>query len=45
VKRHRAVVGWRKIVHIKTDDGDVFLGHREPERIVHDFDAIEQFTH
>jgi len=41
----RAYVWGNRVVHIKTDDGDVFLGHSEPERIVHDFDVIKQFAH
>jgi len=41
----RAYVWGNRVVHIKTDDGDVFLGHSEPERIVHDLDVIKQFAH
>jgi hypothetical protein len=41
----RAYVWSNRVVHIKTNDGDVFLGHSEPERIVHDLDAIKGFAH
>jgi hypothetical protein len=36
----RAYVWGNKGVRIKTTEGEVFLGHREPERIVHDLDSI-----
>jgi len=36
----RAYVWGNKVVHIRTSDGDVFLGHSEPERIVRDLDMI-----
>jgi len=45
VGRCRAYVWGNKVVHIKTQDGDVFLGHREPERIIRDLDAIRSFAH
>ncbi len=41
----RAYVWGNKGVRIKTADGEIFLGHREPERIVRDLDAIKQFAH
>jgi Domain of unknown function (DUF1648) len=39
----RAYVWGNKGVRIKTTNGEVFLGHSEPERIVHDLDVIKQF--
>lgn len=41
----RAYVWGNKVVHIHTTHGDVFLGHNEPQRIVHDLDAMKQFAH
>jgi hypothetical protein len=38
----RAYVWGNKGVRIKTTDGEIFLGHSEPERIVHDLDLIKQ---
>lgn len=42
---YRAYVWCNKGVRIKTNSGDVFLGHSEPDRIVHDLDLIQQFAH
>lgn len=36
----RAYVWCNKVVHIKTSNGDVFLGHKDPERIVRDLDMV-----
>ncbi len=41
----RAYVWGNKGVRIRTTDGEVFLGHSEPELIVHDLDLIKQFSH
>lgn len=41
----RAYVWGNKGVRIKTTDGEVFLGHREPEKIIRDLDLIKQFAH
>jgi hypothetical protein len=41
----RAYVWGNRGVRIKTSDGEVFLGHSNPDRIVHDLDVIKQFTH
>jgi hypothetical protein len=41
----RAYVWCNQGVRIKTSGGEVFLGHREPERIIRDLDAIKQFAH
>jgi hypothetical protein len=40
----RAYVWGNRGVRIKTSDGEVFLGHSNPDRIVHDLDAIKQFS-
>jgi len=40
VGRTRAYVWCNQVVHIKTSNGDVFLGHSDPERIVRDLDAV-----
>jgi hypothetical protein len=41
----RAYVWGNKGVRIHTTDGEVFLGHNEPECIVQDLDLIRQFSH
>jgi hypothetical protein len=38
----RAYVWGNRGVSIKTSDGEVFLGHSNPDRIVHDLDVIKQ---
>jgi hypothetical protein len=45
IGERRAYVWGNKGVRIKLSDGEVFLGHREPERIVHDLDFIRQSPH
>ena len=40
----RAYVWGNRGVRIKTSDGEVFLGHSNPDRIVHDLDVIKQFS-
>jgi Protein of unknown function (DUF1648) len=40
----RAYVWCNKGVSIKTTKGEVFLGHKEPDRIVRDLDAMKQFV-
>jgi len=37
----RAYVWCNKVVHIKTSQGEVFLGHNQPDRIVRDLDMIK----
>jgi hypothetical protein len=44
IGENRAYVWGNKGVRIKTTNGEVFLGHSEPERIVHDLDVIKQFA-
>jgi hypothetical protein len=41
----RAYVWGNKVVHISTSNGEVFLGHNDPARIMHDLDQMKQFTH
>jgi Protein of unknown function (DUF1648) len=36
----RAYVWCNRVVHIKTSNGEVYLGHRHPERIVGDLDRM-----
>ena len=38
----RAYVWGDKVVHIQTSNGDVYLGHSDPARIVHDLDMVMQ---
>jgi hypothetical protein len=40
VGRTRAYVWCNKVVHIKTSNGEVYLGHSDPERIVRDLDMV-----
>jgi hypothetical protein len=40
IGRRRAYVWCNKVVHIKTSNGDIFLGHSDPERIVRDLDMV-----
>jgi hypothetical protein len=36
----RAYVWCNQVVHIKTSNGDIFLGHDDPARIVRDLDMV-----
>jgi hypothetical protein len=36
----RAYVWGNKVVHIKTSNGEIFLGHNDPERIVRDLNMV-----
>jgi hypothetical protein len=36
----RAYVWCNQVVHIKTSNGEIFLGHNDPERIVRDLDRV-----
>jgi len=40
----RAYVWGNKVVHIKTTNGEVYLGHSDPERIVRDLDRVTGFV-
>ena len=39
----RAYVWGSKVVHIKTLNGDIFLGHNDPQRIVSDLDRVMSY--
>jgi hypothetical protein len=41
----RAYVWGNDVVHISTVDGEVFLGHKDPARLVRDLDAVKQYGH
>jgi hypothetical protein len=41
----RAYVWGNKVVHISTQDGEIYLGHNDPARLVRDLDQMKQFTH
>ena len=36
----RAYVWCNRVVHIKTSNGEIFLGHNDPERIVRDLNMV-----
>jgi len=36
----RAFVWGNKVVHIKTSNGDIYLGHSDPQQIVRDLDLV-----
>ncbi len=40
IGRTRAYVWCNKVVHIKTTNADIFLGHNDPARVVHDLDQM-----
>jgi hypothetical protein len=40
IGKMRAYVWCNQVVHIKTSNGDIFLGHNDPERIVRDLDLV-----
>ena len=40
IGRSRAYVWGNQVVHIKTSNGEIFLGHNDPERIVRDLDMV-----
>jgi xanthosine utilization system XapX-like protein len=41
----RAYVWGNNVVHLTTLEGEVFLGHNDPARIVRDLDVMKQFAH
>jgi hypothetical protein len=45
IGNRRAYVWCNHGVRITTIEGEVFLGHNDPERIVRDLDAMKQFAH
>jgi len=40
IGNNRAFVWGNKVVHIRTTNGEVYLGHTDPERIVRDLDRV-----
>src|SRR6266853_1207446 len=36
----RAYVWCNQVVHVKTSNGEIFLGHNDPQRIVRDLDMV-----
>ena len=42
--RTRAYVWCNRVVHIRTQGGDIYLGHDNPERIVRDLDLVTGYT-
>ena len=40
----RAFVWGNKVVHIKTTNGDVYLGHSDPQEIVRDLDLVMSYS-
>jgi hypothetical protein len=44
IGRTRAYVWCNRVVHIRTQSGDIFLGHENPERIVRDLDMVTGFV-
>ncbi len=44
IGRVRAYTWGNKVVHITTKNGEVFLGHSDPERIVRDLDLVTGFS-
>lgn len=40
----RAYVWGNKVVHIKTTNGEVYLGHSDPEKIVRDLNRVTGFV-
>jgi len=44
-RQHPRLRWGNKVVHITTAEGEVFLGHNDPARIVRDLDTMKQFAH
>ncbi len=40
IGRTRAYVWCNRVVHIRTQGGEIYLGHNDPERIVRDLDLV-----
>ena len=40
----RAYVWSNRVVHIRTADGDIYLGHEDPERLVRDLNLVTGFV-
>ena len=41
----RAYVWGNHVVHITTLEGEVYLGHNDPARLLRDLDMMKQFVH
>ncbi len=44
IGRTRAYTWGNRVVHIRTTNGEVFLGHSDPERIVRDLNMVTGFV-
>ena len=44
IGNNRAFVWGNKVVHIKTTNGEVYLGHSDPQRIVRDLDLVMSYA-
>jgi len=42
--RARAYVWSNRVVHIRTSEGDIYLGHDDPERLVRDLNQVTGFV-
>ena len=42
--RARAYVWSNRVVHIRTPEGDIYLGHEDPERLVRDLNRVTGFV-
>jgi hypothetical protein len=40
IGKNRAYVWCNQVVHIKTTNGEIFLGHKDPQRIILDLDRV-----
>lgn len=40
IGKNRAYVWCNQVVHITTTNGEIFLGHKDPERIILDLDRV-----
>lgn len=45
IGNHKAYVWGRTGVRVEMYDGEVFLGHSDPQRIVHDLNVIKHYQH
>ena len=43
IGNRKAYVWGNQGVRVKLYDGEIFLGHSDPQRIIHDLDVIEQY--
>ena len=44
IGRTRAYVWCNRVVHIKTANSEIYLGHNDPERIIRDLDQMMSFV-